>query len=140
MFSMRSPDPLARTAERRRRWTPAPMQRIALVAPGDRLRDALVRLADFGVVELDQPAAGDSAKPVDAEQRLQRLGFHVGSSEGSGTVLLSETSPDLAALERDGRADLLAGEAQLQRYAAGAVHRREIAAIAGWCPAEQLPG
>ena len=32
------------------------MQRIALVGPGDKLRDALVRVADAGVVQLDEPA------------------------------------------------------------------------------------
>ena len=40
--------------------------------------------------------------------------------------MLSATAPDLEALERAGRADLLTGEAQLQQYAAGAVQRREV--------------
>ena len=54
-------------------------------------------------------------------------------------MLLSANAPDVADLESAGRADLLAGEAQLQRYAAGAVRRGDVTAVPGWCPADQLP-
>ena len=114
------------------------MQRIALVGPGDALRGALVQVADAGVVQLDEPAR-DGVQLGEAAQRLQRIGFHAESADGTASVKLSATAPDLDALERDGRADLLAGEAQVQQYAEGAVHRRDVAALAGWCPSEQLP-
>jgi hypothetical protein len=59
-----------------------PMQRIALVAPGDKLRDTLVRVADAGVVQLDEPAVKEAALG-EAAQRLQRIGFHDGSTDGA---------------------------------------------------------
>ena len=124
---------------RRRRWAPAQMQRIALVAVEDTLRDALVQVADAGVVQFDEPALNQSAEPGEAAQALQRLGFHSAPADAGTAMKLSAGPPDLRSWERDGRTDLLAGEAQLQLYAAGAVHRRDVAALAGWCAADQLP-
>src|SRR5271157_1953299 len=120
-----------------RRFTPARMQRIAVVAPTDTLRDALVAVAGSGSVELDEPA--DSGAPGQAARALQRMGAHPESAHGGAAVMLSSAEPDVADLERAGRADLLAGEAQLQQYAAAAVRRRDVAAVPGWCPADQLP-
>src|SRR5271165_1426522 len=134
--TMSSPD---RVRTLTRRWMPARMQRIALVAPVDRLRDTLVAVAASGTVELDQPTGSDGAPPAEAGRALQRLGVHPGSAHMDAQVTLSATAPDVAALERAGAAGLLAGEAQLQRYAAGAVHRGDLAAMGGWCPSEQLP-
>jgi len=116
-----------------------PMQRIALVAPGDKLRDALVRVADAGLAQLDEPALKEGAQLGEAAQRLQRIGFHDGSTDGGVSAMLSAPAPDLEALERAGRAALLAGEAQLQQYAGGAVDRHDVAALAGWCPSERVP-
>ncbi len=121
-----------------RRFAPARMQRIAIVAQADALRDALVVVAGSGSVELDEPADSGRA-PGQAAQALQRMGAHPESGHGGATVMLSAAAPDVAELEHAGRADLLAGEAQLQRYAAAAVRRREVVAVAGWCPADQLP-
>lgn len=135
---MPSPEQPLTGLRRWRRWTPTRMQRIALVALHDRLRETLVLVAGSGNVQLDEPVTQDGAPPTEASQALQRLGVHQQSLPGDVSVRLSATAPDLAALEREHRADLLAGEAQLQQYAAGAVRRREVAAIAGWCPAEHL--
>jgi V/A-type H+/Na+-transporting ATPase subunit I len=121
-----------------RRFTPARMQRIAVVTQADTLRDALVVVAGSGSVELDEPADNGRA-PGQAAQALQRMGAHPESGHGGATVMLSAATPDVTELEHAGRADLLAGEAQLQRYAAAAVRRREVVAVAGWCPADQLP-
>ncbi|MBX7431088.1 ATPase [Mycobacterium sp. Y57] len=115
------------------------MQRVALVAVEDSLRDALVRVADAGTVQLDEPAIDEGTAPGEAAQALQRLGVRGAPEDGDAPAKLSETRPDLQAWERDGRTDLLAGEAQLQRYAAGAVRRRDVAGLAGWCAAEQVP-
>ncbi len=114
------------------------MQRIAVVTQAETLRDALVAVAGSGSVELDEPADG-GGPPAQAARALQRMGEHPESAHGGATVTLSVVAPDVAELERAGRSDLLAGEAQLQRYAAGAVRRRDVAAVAGWCPAERLP-
>ena len=53
---------------------PVRMERIALLAPSDTLRDALVRVADAGVVQFDDVGARDDSAASEAAQRLQRLG------------------------------------------------------------------
>jgi V/A-type H+-transporting ATPase subunit I len=47
--------------------------------------------------------------------------------------------PDLEALAATGRADLLAGEAELEDVAACAVREGEVDALLGWCPAPAVP-
>ncbi len=114
---------------------PVRMKRIALVAAEDSLRDVLVRVADAAAVEIG-PAAGETgaAGPSDGEaaRRLQRAGHPV-----PGAVL-SAARPDLDDLERADRYDLLAGEAQLEAYAAAAVRRFGACALACWIPADRL--
>ncbi|MGB5151252.1 MAG: V-type ATPase 116kDa subunit family protein [Mycobacterium sp.] len=107
--------------------TPVRMQRVALVCPRAVLRDMLVRVADAGVVEIDHTTASGSS--VDG----------LPSRAGSTNPCLCPTSPDLGDLERAGRDDLLAGEAELTSFADDAVVRDEIAALAGWVPATELP-
>lgn len=114
---------------------PVAMQRVALVAPRDTLRDLLVAVADTGMVQLDDsdaPGAPPVASP--AADRLQRL-----PSAGVAAALAAD-EPDLAGWERAGRVDLIAGEAQLERRAAQAVTRGRVAALAGWMLADELPG
>jgi V/A-type H+/Na+-transporting ATPase subunit I len=111
---------------------PARMERIALLASSDALRDALVLVAAAGVVQLDSIGVQDDSSPGAAAQRLQRLGSH------SPTPMLSAAAPDLDELEHAGRADLLAGEAQLAERASAAVRRDDVAALTGWCPGSEL--
>jgi V/A-type H+-transporting ATPase subunit I len=113
---------------------PVPMSRIAVVAPVKRLRDALVRVADAGTVEFDRVVPAADLPVSEAARALQRLG-------DAGTVepRLSPDGPDLARLERAGRADLLAGEGQLIEQRAQAIVRGEVAAIIGWAPDATLP-
>jgi V/A-type H+-transporting ATPase subunit I len=97
---------------------PVRMTRIALVAPVGSLRDMLVKEAESGAVEIDvatPPAESGGAAPA-----------------------LARHAPDLAALARDGRLDLIAGEHQLRHYANCAVRQHSVAAVAGWTPAGQL--
>ena len=116
---------------------PAPvrMKRVALVAADDALRDVLVRVADAAAVEIG-PAAGEKAAagPADGEaaRRLRRSGH-----PAPGTAL-SASRPDLDALERAGRYDLLAGESQLEAYAADADRGSGACALAGWIPADRV--
>ena len=118
------------------RWleavAPVRMTRIILVAPEDALRDVLVRVADSGTVEIDLPD-GRQAPPSEMAARLQHAG-QAPSAPG-----LSAEQPDLDRLEQAGRYDLLAGEAQLEEYAAAAAKRPGVAALAGWIPAKRLP-
>ena len=51
---------------------PVRMQRVALLAPTAALRDALVRVADTGLVELDKLSTVD-AVATEAGRRLQRV-------------------------------------------------------------------
>jgi V/A-type H+/Na+-transporting ATPase subunit I len=115
---------------------PVRMQRIAIAAPVERLREVLVRLAAAGAVEVDRPVEHGSVEPAAgaAARVLQRM-----HPAAPYEPHLSRAAPDLAAWERDGRADLVAGETQLESCAAGAVVRGEVAALAGWVPAGDLP-
>ncbi|WP_263730601.1 V-type ATPase 116kDa subunit family protein [Cellulomonas sp. SG140] len=120
------------------RWhdalNPVGMQRVALLAPVDQLRDLLVTVADQGCVELDE--LGDrslgATKESGAAAALRRLG-----RSGQVTPLLGRR-PDLPAWEQGGRADLLAGETELDARAADAVTRGRVAALAGWAPADAV--
>jgi V/A-type H+-transporting ATPase subunit I len=108
------------------------MRRVAIVAPEQALRESLVRIAEAGCVEID--LAGDGGPDVrgPAATHLQRL-----RAEPAQPVL-SEAAPDLDALEREGRTDLLAGEAQLEERLGSAVRHGAIAALAGWCPEAEV--
>ena len=87
---------------------PVQMRRVAVVTADGSLRDVLVRVADAAAVEIG-PAGGETGTPGaaggEAARMLQRGGHQV-----SGAAL-SASQPDLDALERAGRYDLMAGEA-----------------------------
>ncbi|MFJ9846644.1 V-type ATPase 116kDa subunit family protein [Kitasatospora sp. NPDC101155] len=118
------------------RWaeamTPVRMQRVAIVAPSTTLRETLLLVADAGCVEVDRI---EDAAPGPAGRRLHRL-----PAGPRQPAALSGTSPDLDRLEREARLDLLVGEAQVEERTASAVHRGEVAALAGWCPADRVAG
>ena len=120
------------------RWhdalNPISMQRVALLAPTESLRDLLVTVADLGCVELDDPSADSpAAVPSPAAAALARL------SGGSAVVPLVAPAADLEGWERDGRSDLIAGEAQLQDRAAQAITRGRVSALLGWAAASMVP-
>src|SRR5512132_3590207 len=77
---------------------PVRMERIALLAPTEALRDGLAGVADTGLVELDKLSTVDAAA-TDAGRRLQRVA-------GGGRVapVLAVHAPDLDALEKAGAA------------------------------------
>ena len=127
---------------------PVRMKRVALVVADESLRDMLVRVADAAAVEIgpaggdavtsgpasDQPATGGEAVLGGrAGRRLQRAAHPVADAA------LAASRPDLDALEQAGRYELLAGEAQLEAYAATAVRRYGASALAGWIPAWRWP-
>jgi V/A-type H+/Na+-transporting ATPase subunit I len=107
---------------------PARMTRVALVAPVGLLRDMLVLVAGAAAVEIDRP---DSGQDPDTEA-ARRLARAAGTSSGPAVCACR---PDLDELERAGRYDLLAGEAQVQAYADAAVRGSGSAALAGWISA-----
>ncbi|MEU2052439.1 V-type ATPase 116kDa subunit family protein [Streptomyces bungoensis] len=114
---------------------PVRMRRVAVVVPRAGLRDALVRIAEEGCVELDR---AEEAPPGSAAVRLQRLRGRGGEAPGTTGAVLAAAAPDLDLLERERSVGLLAGEAELEERARGAVRRGEVAALAGWCPAEEV--
>jgi V/A-type H+/Na+-transporting ATPase subunit I len=113
---------------------PVRMQRVALVCPEAALRDMLVAVADTGVVELAR--TNTEANAGGAGQPLSLRGAR---PAGAPEPRLCATAPDPADLEAAGRDDLLAGEAELGAYADEAVVRGEVAALAGWVPAAEMP-
>lgn len=122
------------------RWrealNPVVMQRVALLAPQDALRDLLVAVADEGTVALDEPMPDAAAAPssTPAAARLQRIpaGARIAGA-------LSPVVPDLARCEQAGRLDLIAGEALLEKRSAQAVTHGGVSALVGWMPAQDLP-
>ncbi|MGW0205426.1 ATPase, partial [Streptomyces sp. NPDC003233] len=118
--------------------TPVRMRRVAVVVPQTGLRDALVRIAEEGCVELDR---AEEAAPGAAAVRLQRLRGQgtTSESESAAPAVLAVTAPDLDMLDHRRQVALLAGEAQLEERAQGAVRQGEVAALAGWCPAAEVP-
>ncbi|MDW8806480.1 V-type ATPase 116kDa subunit family protein [Streptomyces scabiei] len=112
---------------------PVRMRRVALVAPERALRESLVRIAEAACVQIDLAEEGGPEPRGPAARRLQRLG-----AESAAPPVLSEAPPDLDALEREGRADLLAGEAQLEERLGSAVRHGGVAALAGWCPQAEV--
>ncbi|WP_336113637.1 V-type ATPase 116kDa subunit family protein [Streptomyces sp. PTD9-10] len=118
--------------------TPVRMCRVAVVVPRAALRDALVRIAQAGCVELDRV---EETAPGPAALRLRRVQGR-GEPAGPrtrGTAVLAVAAPDLDRLEKQQDVSLLAGEAQLEERAEGAVRQGEVAALAGWCPATEVP-
>ncbi|MFG2859182.1 V-type ATPase 116kDa subunit family protein [Streptomyces sioyaensis] len=111
---------------------PVRMQRVAIVAPREVLRETLVKIAEAGCVEIDRIDEGGPGAPGPAGRRLQRA-----RTEAERAVL-SARPPDLDALERAGRTDLLAGEAQMEERLSGTVRHGGVAALAGWCPAAEV--
>ena len=89
---------------------PVTMQRVALLAPRDALRQVLVFVADDGTVAMDDPPTGPdgTTSPPPAVARLRAL-----PTGGAITPALSLSVPDLDRCEQAGRVDLIAGEAEV---------------------------
>lgn len=115
---------------------PVRMERVAVVAPRELIRDVLVRLADAGTVDLDPPLTEHEAAGP-AVRRLEALATDA-SAAAPVAPLLADPEIDLDILVAEGRADLLAGEASLQRQRDGAVTRDDLTALLGWAVAAEL--
>jgi V/A-type H+-transporting ATPase subunit I len=110
------------------------MTRVAVVSRTPALRDALVRVADAGTVEVERPVSSADLPVSEAHRSLQRL-----APGGAPAAALASTEPNIGELERDGRVELLAGEAQLAEVRAQAIVHGDVAAVVGWMPRAQLP-
>src|SRR5512134_4038477 len=110
------------------------MSRVAIVTPQARLREALLEVADAGVVELVGALPPPQGEALEALRRLER----VTGAAGPARPLLALAPPDVAALERRGERALLAGEVELTRRADAAVRHGSFAAYVGWVPEREL--
>jgi V/A-type H+-transporting ATPase subunit I len=106
------------------------MSRAAILIPDSQLRAGLVEVADAGCVDFDD--VGMTAED-DVSEALRRLA--PGVSTTPSVVLRAGVDP--SRLEREGRRDLLAGEQQLNRLAAGGLRRDGVAAWLGWLPEDE---
>jgi V/A-type H+-transporting ATPase subunit I len=112
---------------------PVRMERVAIVAPRPCLRDALVLVAASGQVDLDPPVATEHASGPAARRLLGMVG------DQPVRPALTDVEIDLDRLVELGRADLVAGEAELEARAADASERDGVAALTGWAVAGSLP-
>lgn len=113
---------------------PARMSRVAIVAPRARLREALVELADAGVVELVGAVPPPQGEEIEALRRVERLSLRAGPAR----PCLAPEPPDVAELERRSERELLAGEVELARRADAAVRHGSFAGYVGWTPESEL--
>ena len=113
---------------------PARMSRVAIVAPRARLREALVELADAGVVELVGAVPPPQGEEIEALRRVERLSLRAGPAR----PCLAPEPPDVAELERRSERELLAGEVELARRADAAVRHGSFAGYVGWVPESEL--
>lgn len=119
------------------RLAPAPMSRVAVVAPTWAFRRALVATAELGQVELEVLEVHD---PSPTGTVLSTQTRHLeGAPPGPSAVLLAPDPPGPTELEGPAGAALRAGEAELGRRAAAAVTRGSVTAAVGWVPTASLP-
>ena len=108
------------------------MSRVAIVSPASAVRAVLVELAAAGVTEIEAAADPESSDALEALRRLRAAGV------AQSAPALSATPSPPSQLEELRRADLLAGEVELQRRAGAAVKRGPFTALVGWCPHAEL--
>jgi V/A-type H+-transporting ATPase subunit I len=113
---------------------PIGMERVALLAPRDALRQLLVAVADEGTVGLaEYPSDNGSLATGSATERLRRA-----RTDAAVAAALAPAPPDLDRCEQAGRFDLVAGEAQLEQRAAQAVTQDNVVGLVGWMPTRDM--
>ena len=90
-------------------------------------RDVLVAMAQIGVIDLSGPLGSGEGPALEALRRLESA-QRGGSTRDTGAGALA---PDVADLERRGARELLAGEVELDRRRASAVHARRLPRVRG---------
>jgi V/A-type H+-transporting ATPase subunit I len=105
------------------------MQRVAVVAPEDRVRSILVTVAEAGVIQIEREEERARGPAGDALVRAGRQ-----TQDPRSSPLLDPEFHDIADLERQGAFNLLAGEAELESARAAAVQHGSVVALVGWSP------
>jgi V/A-type H+/Na+-transporting ATPase subunit I len=109
---------------------PVRMRRVAVVARGGCAREVLVALAQSGVVDLSGRLGSGEGAAMEALRRLESSG----RSGAPASPVLAAEEPDIEQLERSGERRLLAGEIELDRRSASAVHHGAFSVFVGWAP------
>ena len=109
------------------------MSRAAILIPDDYVRVGLVEVAAAACVDFDEVG---TTPEDDISEALRRMA--PGADDAPAAVTRAEVDP--AELEHEGRRDLLTGEQQLHRMAAGGVHHAGVTAWLGWMPAAERAG
>ncbi len=106
------------------------MVRVAVIGLERRLRELLVVLAESGLVEFAvrlPPAEGREVEALRVVERRER-------PSGPPRKRIARERPDLDRLVQFGARDLLAGEIEVARAAAGATRHGRFAVLVGWAP------
>jgi V/A-type H+-transporting ATPase subunit I len=109
------------------------MSRAAILIPENLVRTGLVEVAAAGCVDFDEVGTTPEDEISEALRRLAP-----GATTAPSAV--TRIAVDPSKLEREGRRDLLTGEQQLHRLAAGGLHRDGVAAWLGWLPENERAG
>jgi len=117
------------------RALPVRMQRVAVVALAERVREVLVTMAEIGVIDLSGPLGSGEGPALEALRRLEGAR----RSGSAVTPALAPEVPDVADLERRDARQLLAGEVELDRRRASAVTHGNFLVFVGWAPEPALP-
>lgn len=114
---------------------PAPIRmcRVAIATRAAVHRQALVRLAREGAVELAGELPPTEGAASDALRRLDAAG-----AGKRGAAAICATAPDVSALEERRARDLLAGEVELDRRKRMAITQGDVAVWVGWTPEHRL--
>jgi V/A-type H+/Na+-transporting ATPase subunit I len=109
------------------------MSRAAILIPENLVRAGLVEVAAAGCMDFDEVGTTPEDEISEALRRL---------APGATTApsVVTRIAVDPSKLERESRRDLLTGEQQLHRLAAGGLHRDGVAAWLGWLPENERAG
>lgn len=120
------------------RWreslAPVTMRRVALLAPAESIRDVLVRIAQYGSLQLDGGPGHQqvATSPGPATAILRQ------AHQGPPQACLSEQEPNIAWCAEHDRFDVVAGEAQLETVASTGTRHGSVVGFLGWARADEL--
>lgn len=112
---------------------PAPMRRVAVVAPTSRRREAMVALADAGALEVDH--FDEHRRDGRSRGELDRL---LRDAPEDVRPRLCVEEPDVEALREREAWDLLAGEADIADHVDAVTEHGPASVLLGWMPAEAI--
>jgi V/A-type H+-transporting ATPase subunit I len=119
---------------RSERALPVRMRRVAVIILRERVREALVTLAEAGTLDLAGPLGSGDGPALETLRRLESRR----AAAARPSPALARRAPDIQRLERAGARDVLAGEVELDRRRSSSVSHGSFALFVGWVPAPEL--